>query len=83
MSGPNRLVVGISGASGVIYGIHLLQALKDLPVEAHLVMTHTAEITLAHETTLKVADVHGLADKATGSTIWQLRFRAAPFARST
>src|SRR5260370_20128774 len=63
MSDPSRLVVGISGASGVIYGVRLLQALKDLPVEAHLVMTRTAEITLAHETTLKVAEVHGLADK--------------------
>jgi 4-hydroxy-3-polyprenylbenzoate decarboxylase len=62
MSEPLRLVVGISGASGVIYGVRLLQALRDLPVESHLVMTKTAEVTLAHETTLKVADVHALAD---------------------
>jgi len=62
MSEPSRLVVGISGASGVIYGVRLLQALKDLPVESHLVMTRTAEVTLAHETTMKVADVHALAD---------------------
>jgi 4-hydroxy-3-polyprenylbenzoate decarboxylase len=62
MSEPTRLVVGISGASGVIYGIRLLQALKDLPVESHLVMTKTAEVTLAHETTIKVADVQALAD---------------------
>ena len=61
MSEPTRLVVGISGASGVIYGIRLLQALKDLPVESHLVMTKTAEVTLAHETTMKVADVRALA----------------------
>jgi 4-hydroxy-3-polyprenylbenzoate decarboxylase len=62
MSEPSRLVVGISGASGVIYGVRLLQALKDLPVESHLVMTKTAEVTLAHETTMKVADVCALAD---------------------
>jgi 4-hydroxy-3-polyprenylbenzoate decarboxylase len=61
---PNRLIVGISGASGVIYGVRLLQALKPLPVETHLVMTHTAEVTLAHETKMKVSDVRRLADVA-------------------
>jgi len=59
---PKRLIVGISGASGVIYGVRLLQALKTLPVETHLVMTRTAEVTLAHETKMKVADVRRLAD---------------------
>lgn len=59
----DRLVVGISGASGVIYGVRLLEALKALPVETHLVMTRTAEVTLAHETNLKVAAVRKLADK--------------------
>src|SRR5438128_1032778 len=39
---PKRLIIGISGASGAIYGVRLLQALKLLPVETHLVMTHTA-----------------------------------------
>jgi flavin prenyltransferase len=66
MSDPSRLVVGISGASGAIYGVRLLQALKDLPVETHLVMTRTAEITLGHETKIKVADVRRLADAAYG-----------------
>jgi 4-hydroxy-3-polyprenylbenzoate decarboxylase len=42
MADPSRLIVGISGASGVIYGVRLLQALKTLPVETHLVMTRTA-----------------------------------------
>jgi len=59
---PKRLIVGISGASGVIYGVRLLQALKTLPVESHLVMTRTAEVTLAHETRMKIADVRRLAD---------------------
>jgi len=59
-----RLIVGISGASGVIYGVRLLEALKELPIETHLVMTRTAEVTLAHETALKVSDVRRLADVA-------------------
>jgi 4-hydroxy-3-polyprenylbenzoate decarboxylase len=61
-----RLIIGISGASGVIYGVRLLEALKPLPVETHLVMTRTAEVTLAHETDLKVAAVRALADVAHG-----------------
>lgn len=63
MSASDRLIIGISGASGVIYGIRLLEALKTLPVEAHLVMTKPAEMTLAHETNLKVAQVRALADR--------------------
>ena len=43
----SRLIVGISGASGAIYGVRLLQALQDLPVETHLVMSKAAEMTLA------------------------------------
>src|SRR5712675_1921164 len=61
MSDPSRVVVGISGASGVIYGVRLLQALKNFSVETHLVMTRTAEVTLAHETKMKVAEVRRLA----------------------
>src|SRR5258708_38791352 len=64
MAEPSRLVIGISGASGVIYGVRLLQALKEFPVEAHLVMTRTAEVTLAHETSMKVAEARRLADTA-------------------
>ena len=52
-----RLIIGISGASGVIYGVRLLQLLRNAGVETHLVMTKTAEITFAHETNLKIADV--------------------------
>lgn len=66
MSEPKRLIIGISGASGVIYGVRLLAALKPLPVETHLVMTRTAEVTLAHETDFKVAAVRRLADVAHG-----------------
>ncbi len=62
MNSNNRLVVGISGASGVIYGIRLLQILKDLPVETHLVISRSAEITVAHETSWKISDIGSLAD---------------------
>ncbi|HYE51909.1 MAG TPA: UbiX family flavin prenyltransferase [Azospirillaceae bacterium] len=64
MSTPSRLIVGISGASGVAYGIRLLETLRPLPVETHLVMSKSAEVTLAHETGMKVADVRALADVA-------------------
>jgi 4-hydroxy-3-polyprenylbenzoate decarboxylase len=57
-----RLVVGISGASGVVYGVRLLEVLRDLKIETHLVMSDAAEIALAHETDLKVKAVHKLAD---------------------
>lgn len=62
MSHPTRLIVGISGASGVIYGVRLLEVLRPLAVETHLVMSQSAEVTLAYETDIKVADVHALAD---------------------
>ena len=60
-SGANRLIVGISGASGIIYGVRLLEALKGTGIETHLVMSKSAEITLAYETDLKVAAVKALA----------------------
>ncbi len=58
----DRLVIGMSGASGVIYGIRLLEALRPLPIESHLVMSKSAELTLAYETERKVAEVQALAD---------------------
>ncbi|MCZ4280844.1 UbiX family flavin prenyltransferase [Kiloniella laminariae] len=57
-----RLIIGISGASGITYGIRLLKILQKLPVESHLVMSKSAEITLAYESSMKVADVKALAD---------------------
>lgn len=59
----NRLIVGISGASGVIYGVRLLQLLQKVPnVESHLVMSTAAGITLGLETDYSVSDVSALAD---------------------
>lgn len=60
--GSKRVIVGISGASGVIYGVRALEHLRRLGVTSHLVMTRSAEVTFAHETSLKVADVRALAD---------------------
>lgn len=56
-----RIVVGISGASGVVYGVRMLEALRDAGIETHLIMSRSAEITLAHETDYKVAEVRALA----------------------
>ena len=58
---PRRLIVGISGASGVIYGVRMLEELRDVGVETHLVMSKSAELTLVYETDLKPKDVKALA----------------------
>jgi 4-hydroxy-3-polyprenylbenzoate decarboxylase len=60
-SAPRRLIVGISGASGAIYGIRILQALQGSGIETHLVMSESARITLAAESDMTVADVEALA----------------------
>jgi 4-hydroxy-3-polyprenylbenzoate decarboxylase len=60
---PSRLVVGLSGASGIIYGIRLLQILRDMPdVESHLIVSSAARRTLEYETDWKLRDVVALAD---------------------
>jgi 4-hydroxy-3-polyprenylbenzoate decarboxylase len=57
-----RLVVGISGASGVIYGVRLLESLKDHPrIETHLILSKPAERTLVEETSWDPAAVRALA----------------------
>lgn len=55
--GRRRLVIGISGASGVTLGIRLLEALAELEVESHLVMSKAAEMTIGYETPLAPRDV--------------------------
>lgn len=61
-STPRRMIIGISGASGVTYGVRLLQLLRNAGVETHLVMSKTAELTFAYETDLKIAEVRELAN---------------------
>ena len=63
-----RIVVGISGASGVVYGIRLLQMLREMDIESHLVMSRSAQVTLAHESGLSVAQVRALADVVYANT---------------
>ena len=64
MDGTFRLIVGLSGASGVIYGIRLLEVLRDEPgVETHLVMSPAARQTIQLETDWDPVAVEGLADQ--------------------
>src|SRR4051794_35898437 len=61
-SGRPRLVVGVSGASGVVYGLRALDACRELDVESHLVMSKAAILTLSQETSLTPADLGARAD---------------------
>jgi 4-hydroxy-3-polyprenylbenzoate decarboxylase len=58
---PRRLVVGISGASGAIYGIRMLELLKKTDIETHLVMSKSAEMTIVYETDYKPKEIRALA----------------------
>lgn len=67
MTGPSRIVVAMSGASGAIYGIRLLQALRALGgAEIHLVVSPAARQTIESETDLEYRDVTALADVVHG-----------------
>ena len=57
-----RLIVGISGASGVLLGLRTLDACRELSVESHLVMSRSSALTLAQETDLDLAAVQARAD---------------------
>lgn len=56
-----KIIIGISGASGVIYGIRALQMLKQARIETHLVMSAAARLTIHHETDWRIGDVEKLA----------------------
>jgi flavin prenyltransferase len=58
---PNRLIVGITGASGSIYGIRLLERLRALDIESHLILSRWGARTLVHETSYTVEQVQKLA----------------------
>jgi 4-hydroxy-3-polyprenylbenzoate decarboxylase len=60
---PVKLIVGITGATGVVYGIRALEALRELAVETHLVITEMGKATISIETDYPIADVEKLATK--------------------
>jgi 4-hydroxy-3-polyprenylbenzoate decarboxylase len=60
---PRRLVVAISGATGVAYGVRALELARALGIETHLVMTRAAALTIAQESELRPQDVAALADE--------------------
>lgn len=64
MADTKKIIIGIGGASGVIYGIRLLETLKDVEgIETHLVMSKTARMNIKIETDLQTSDVEALADE--------------------
>lgn len=60
---PSRIIIGISGASGAMYGIRLLEALRETDVETHLIVSASARVTIAQETTYSLKAVEKLADE--------------------
>ena len=62
-SNPRRLIVGISGASGIVYGVRILQVLQHSGIETHLVMSDSARMTLATELDMSVKEVEALASE--------------------
>lgn len=62
MVDPLRLIIGISGASGVVYGIRLLEILRSTAVETHLIMSKAAEMTISYETDKQPAEIKKSAD---------------------
>jgi len=61
---PRRLVVGISGATGIVLGVRLLELLRRVEIETHLVVSSAGEMTRDYETTLSAAELRALASKA-------------------
>lgn len=59
---PRRMIVGVSGATGVVYAIRLLEVLRELGIESHLVISKPGEMTLAYETDLAARDLRAMAD---------------------
>jgi 4-hydroxy-3-polyprenylbenzoate decarboxylase len=58
----SRLIIGISGSSGIIYGIRLLEVLQNTPIETHLIVSKAAQLTRAYETNMSAAELKALAD---------------------
>ncbi len=58
-----RIIVGISGASGIVYGVRALELLRELDMETHLVMSKSAELTLHYEMDMSLAELKALASE--------------------
>jgi flavin prenyltransferase len=61
---PKRVIVGITGATGTIYGVRMLELLRTVGIETHLVVSSAGEMTRAYETKLSKEDLRALADVA-------------------
>jgi len=77
-----RIIVGISGASGIVYGVRTLAMLRDCGVETHLVITKSAELTLHHELDMSLDEIKALATEVhpirnVGASIASGSFRTA------
>jgi 4-hydroxy-3-polyprenylbenzoate decarboxylase len=77
-----RIIVGISGASGIVYGVRALELLRDCGVETHLVITKSAELTLHHELGMSLDALKALATEVhpirnVGASIASGSFRTA------
>jgi 4-hydroxy-3-polyprenylbenzoate decarboxylase len=70
-----RIVVGISGASGVIYGARLLEVLKDTDYEIHLIISESGKLNFEIETQYKAAEIESMADR-----VWDHKNMAASLA---
>ncbi len=58
----DKIIIGLSGASGICYGVRLLELLQQIDIETHLIMSRSAQVTLGYEMDMKVAEVKALAD---------------------
>ncbi|MBL4895083.1 MAG: UbiX family flavin prenyltransferase [Emcibacter sp.] len=63
----DKIIIGLSGASGICYGVRLLELLQQVDIETHLVMSRSAKVTLGYEMDIKVAEVQALADFVHGT----------------
>jgi flavin prenyltransferase len=64
---PKPIIVGISGASGIVYGVRALQLLREVGVATHLVMSKSAKLTLHHELDMPLAELESLASEVHSS----------------
>ena len=72
-----RIIVGISGASGIAYGVRALELLRDAGVESHLVVSKSAKLTLHHELDMSLKDLEALAH-----VVYPAQSRAGPLQRA-